>query len=335
MAQTALTDVNFQSNAFLDTLTGEFTNQVGLLNAIAMEAPDAYVDPNQKGQFITLPKWNTLSGDLEVITTGVDVTLNKLTDYIDKSVWLERQVAFSAEEIVTIVAGAQKDPTKETATQFAKYMAEKLVGTIYAMLKGVFATTLATTHVFDDYTAGNTINQNGLVAAKQKLGDNSGFLTALCTHSKVASDALVAGIVREATRGGAPDPFITGSMPTILGMNIQESDLLAPVADLYNTFIGRPGSIIYKFGKRDKPMLSNANIIQLGNNIDMELYRNSINSGGIDALIFRMRMMVHVPGVSWNVTTVSPTDAQLATGSNWNKVVSDNKLIKLVNYQSK
>jgi len=335
MAQTTLTDVNFLSNVFADTLSGEFTNQIGLINAIMTEAPDAYVDPNQKGQFISLPKWNTISGDLEVITSGADVTFNKLTDYVDKSVWLERQVAFSAEEIVAVVAGTQKDATKETAVQFAKYLAEKVVGVGYNVLKGVFATALASTHLKDDYTAGNTINQNGLIAAKAKLGDNSAFLTALCVHSKVASDALAAGITREATRGGAPDPFVTGSMPTILGMNIQESDLLAPVSDLYNSYIGRPGSIVYKFGKRDKNLLNNANIVEMGNNIDMEIYRNSVNSGGIDGLIFRMRMMVHVPGVSYNISTVSPTDAVLATGSSWSKFATDNKLIKLVNYQSK
>lgn len=332
---TALTNVNYQSEIFKDTLQGEFTNQLALINAIMVEAPDQMISPDTKGHFVSIPKWNTISGSLVPITTGMSTSFNALSDYKDTGVWIEREIAFDAEQIIPVIAGAQKDATKETATQFAKFLAEKLSGLGYTVAKGVFTTALASTHVKDDYTGGLTINTNGLVTAKQKLGDNQGLFTAIAMHSKVAADALVAGITREETRGAASDPFVTGTFNTILGMGIQQSDLLAPVGDLYNSYLGIPGSMIYKFRKRDRHMLSNANIVDLGNNIEMEIYRNSISSGGIDGLIFRFSLLVHVPGVAWGVATTNPTDAQLATGSNWSKVATDNKLIKLVNYQSK
>ena len=68
----------------------------------------------------------------------------------------------------------------------------------------------------------------------------------------------------------------------------------------------------------------------------MELVRDSATAGGVDGLIFRMSVLVHIPGVQWNGTVASnPTDAQLATGANWTKIAPDDKLIKLVQYKSK
>jgi len=333
MPASALSDVNFQSEVFKDTLQGEFTNQLALINAIMVEAPDQMISPDTKGQFVSIPKWKAISGSLVPITTGLTTTFNAEQDYKDIGVWLEREVAWSAEQIIPVIAGAQKDVTKEVARQFGRYLAEKLSGLAYTVAKGVFAVELASTHLKDDATAGNTININGLVSAKQKLGDNQGLLTAIAMHSKVEADALVAKILTYDKAN--VDSYSTGRVGSILGMTPQVSDLLTAVGDTYNSYLGIPGAMIYKFRRREKAMLNNANIVELGNGIDMEIYRDSITGGGIDGLIFRFSTLVHVPGVKWGVTTVNPTDAQLATGSNWTKVANDDKLIKLVCYQSK
>ena len=82
--------------------------------------------------------------------------------------------------------------------------------------------------------------------------------------------------------------------------------------------------------------LTDATIIQLGNNIDMELVRVAGTAGGIDGMIFRMSVTVHVPGVQWDGTVTSnPTDAELATGTSWTKVEPDDRGIQLVKYLSK
>jgi len=326
---TALSDVNYQSEIFRDTLQGEFTNRLAFINSIMIEAPEEMISSTVKGHFVSVPKWKALSGTLVPITTGMSTSFNTLQDYKDIGVWIEREVAFDFESIIPVIAGVQKDGTREVARQFGQYLAEKLAGIAYNVAKGVFATELLTSHLYDD--SGNTININGVVAAKQKLGDNQGLFTAILMNSKVEADALVAKILTYDK--AAVDSYVTGRVGTILGMSPQISDLLTAVSAVYNNYIGLPGSMIYKFRQRDRHSLTNANIIDIGNNIEMELYRNSISSGGIDGIIFRFSALAHVPGVKWGVSTTNPTDAQLATGSNWTKVANDDKLIKLVCYQ--
>lgn len=330
MARTTLSDVNFQSTVFKNTFQGEFYTKLALLNALMVKAPDTMISPQDRGYTVTLPKWNEMDGDLQQINTSLTTTYNALADYVDVAVWVEREVAFQVEDILLTVAGQDKDVTKEVARQAGQFFAKKLHGLGTSILTGVFATALASTHIQDD--SGVTINTAGLINAKLKIGDNADELTELCVHSKVAGD-LIKDRIADYKANAAANEFTTGRLTTVTGLRVSQSDLFSPDTSIYSSYIGRPGSLIYQF--RDKPAatFTNANIINLGSNIFLELVRDSATAGGVDGMIFRFSGLVHAPGVKWAGSGYNPTDAELETGTNWAKV-APTKAIKLVQYKS-
>lgn len=330
MARTALTDVNFQSSVFKKTMQAVWLQRLAILNGLMVEAPDQMVDPNSTGTLIEMPRWNMIDGTWQSITTSLSTTYNKVTDYLDKAVWVEREVAFQAEQIVKMIAGSDKDATIAVAEQLGNFMAKTLNGLGISVLTGAFASTLLSSHVYSVDSAVE-INVKGLVKAKQKLGDHGNMLNAIMMHSKVEADALSEKILTYDK--SVVDSYKTGQVGSLLNMTPFVDDLLVPSGAVYNNYLGAKGGIIYKFRKRQQSAYTNANIVNVGM-VEMELVRESTTAGGVDGLIIRFSGLVHIPGVQWNGTVVSnPTDAQLATGANWTKVAPDDRMIPLVLYK--
>lgn len=325
MASTILTDVNFQSQVFKDTMLGEFTDRLGLLSSgILVEAPESVISSNDRGYTVAVPKWNTLSGDSVQITTATSTTINNFTDYKDIAVWVEREKAWGSDQMIAVVAG--KDPTEEIARQLGMYGAIEMHRIAMKTLTGVFATALGTTHTYDG--SGDVINPDSIVEAKYLLGDNNDLLKVIVMNSKVEADAIKQKILTY-DNGGA-DTYNTGRVGNLLGLAPTISDKLAAVSSVYSSFIGAIGSMIYKLRNRPVQRFTNANVYKIGQ-FEVELNREAKTAGGQDELIMRWSGLTHVPGVQWNGTVASnPTDAQLATGANWTKVATDDKLIKLV-----
>jgi hypothetical protein len=329
--RTKLSDVNFQSNVFKDTLDGEFTNKLEISNGLIAEAPDELISP-VAGYTQEIPKWNTISGSTTPITTSSTVAYGHIDDYTDKCIWIEREIGWSAEQILMTVAGRDKDATEQVAGQLGMYLASEIQRLALKVKDGVFATALASTHVKND--TGNTINPAGIEAARLKLGDYKKDLTNIVMHSKVESDALLQKILTYDK--AAVDSYVTGNHGNLLGMTPFVDDDLVATDGVYETLIGAKGAIVYKFRPRPTTRLTDANLVKLGNNVDLELVRTPETAGGIDNLILRFSVAIHIPGVAWNTgngVSSNPTDAQLATGANWTKV-APTKLIRLVQYLS-
>jgi len=95
-----------------------------------------------------------------------------------------------------------------------------------------------------------------------------------------------------------------------------------PAADgVYTTYIFGPGAIA----------LGNGNPVGF---VATETARDSL--AGEDYLINRKTLILHPRGVRWVGTAagVSPTNAELATGTNWNRVY-ENKAIRIVAFKHK
>lgn len=330
MASTILTDVNFQSQAFKDTMLGEFTDRLGFLTSgVLVEAPDQIISSDDKGYTVAIPKWNTLSGDSVQITTSTTTSINNLTDYKDVGVWVEREKAWGADQMLSVVAG--KDATEEIARQLGQYGAIEMHRIALKVLAGVFATELATTHSTGATYTGATISTDAVIAAKQLLGDNFDVLSAIIMNSKVHSDAVKNQMVTFPAGNVGNESFRSGTAGTILGLTPTVTDKLAAVASVYSSYISAPGSMLYKLRNRVTNRMTNANVYKIGA-FEVELNREAKTGGGQDELILRFSGLAHVPGVAYVTTSVAsnPTDAQLATGSNWDKVASDDKLIRIV-----
>lgn len=328
MTQLLLSGVNYQSESFGRVLAGMFSHKLSLLNNIITLAPDQIIAPVE-GDYASVPQWNALSGDADVITNGLTTTINAPSQFKHRAVWVEREKAWGADEIIMTIAGSQHDATTAIANMIGEYWANQMHNTGISVITGSFASALAATHVSDD--TGSTITKEKLALAKLKLGDNAEKLKSLVVNSKVYTDALVGNMI--ATNLG--DALTQqGALEKLLGMNVYQSDKLTATAGVYPSILGMPGAMLYKTRSRKNAALSNANKFNVGN-LEVELYRNSITNGGYDVLITRLSYCVVIPGVQYDDTGgVNPTETVLATSTSWTKVQTDDKLIPLVMYKS-
>ena len=329
MASTILTDVNFQSEVFAAQMQAAFTHKLELLNSGAMlPIPEQIVSSNTTGYTVAIPMWNVLSGDSEQITSSSTTIVNNLTDIKNIAAWVEREKGWGADTMVSIVAG--KDVTAEVARQIGEYWAGEVHKSMISTLTGVMTTELASTHVYD--ASPNVISKAAVIAARAKLGDNQDRLTLAIMNSAVYNDALREQILTETPY--ADQLAQSGAIGFLLGAKTFQSDLLTATAGVYPTYLVAPGSLLYKFRNRPKNSLSNANVstVNFGNLIiDIELNRVTKTAGGQDEIITRASYLTLVPGIQFDGTVASnPTNAELATGTTWTKVQTDNKLIPVV-----
>lgn len=334
MAATVLTDIDFNSSTWKDTFAGEFTDRLGFLSSGVMkEAPDNMIGGMDKGYTTTFTAWDTLTGDTDVIAAGLTTTVNSLGTWKDIAVWCEREKAWGAEQIVNVVTG--KDPAAEVARQLAQYAANELHKQAMSTLSGVFSVELATTHSTGNDYVGATISREGVLNAKQKLGDNMDMLEVALLNSKVHNDAIMDGIIANQINGVANEQFRSGLVGPMFGMIPTITDKLTATASVYPSYFAAKGSMVYKFRDRPASSQTNANLYKInanGVNVEIERHRVALTNGGQDVLILRFSATTHVLGVQYDGsgTSTNPTNAQLATAANWTKVAPDDKLIRIV-----
>jgi len=330
MAATQLTDINYASQAFRNHMNGTFTSQIALQNSGALiEGAD---DLNLKGNSVVIPKWASLTGAADRITSALSTTINSEADMPNIGIWLEREKAWGSAQIVQVVAG--KDPNQAVAEMVAGYWARQLEGSALKVLAGCFATALASTHSTGTTYEGAPITPDGALFAKQKLGDNKEFLRMAIMHSLVHTNAVNGKIVTYDR--GATDAYNTGGIGTFLGSTPHVTDSVPTTSGSgagYSTYFLTEGSMMYKFRDRTKSQFTNANLVQTGGslNIEIELARNSTSGGGLDYLITRASYFVHLEGMKWNTTFPEggASETELATGSSWAKAYTDDKLIRV------
>lgn len=334
MASTVLTDVNFQSELFAMEVNAAFTHRLELLNSGAMvQIPEEIVSSNSTGYTVAVPRYVAPSASATQITSSSSTTVNALTDIKDIMAWVERETAWGADQALAYIAG--KDPMRAIATMIGEYWANEVHASGISTLTGVFTTALASTHVHD--ASANIISKAAVMAAKAKLGDYQEYLTLGLMNSAVYNDAVTEQLVVET--GYADELAKTGKINTILGSRIFQTDKLTATAGVYPSYFCAPGAMGYKFRNRKPNSMNNANLATINYNgliIEVELNRVAKTAGGQDEIITRTSYLTHVPGVQFDGTVTSnPTNAQLATGTTWTKVQTDNKLIPIVQLLTK
>lgn len=328
MSATTLANIIYNNKDFKGYLAGRFTSQMALLSSgILGRASDALIPiaGNEKGTVVSFASWNVLSGEMDTIQTGVANDVNNLSQFENIGRWLEREKTFGAESIIGVVSGA--DPMAAVADMIIEYVSREIVGSATALLSGCYATALASTHVADRSAA--KISEDAIIAAKLKLGDNGRRLTNMICNSKVSYDLDLLKITKydDASRSA----FTEGSAKRVLGLDVAEDDRYTASSGVYSSYIGAKNSMVYQLRNRPVSTLSDAMMINIGG-IQLEMSRDALTGGGVDRLTVRLSYLTHLNGMQWSGSTAatSPTNAQLATGSNWTKAASDDKLISMV-----
>jgi hypothetical protein len=262
------------------------------------------------GTTINMPYWKDLSGADEVLSDSTPLTPGKINADKDVACVLYRGKAFGANELAGALAG--DDPVDAIVERFADYRARQEQKTLIATLQGVFSAASMANHVLDKSAAAGGIDGNMVLDAKQLLGDSADQLQAIMMHSAVFTELQKQNLIQYTTTSDGKIAFAT-----YLGYNIVVDDGM-PVDTtgndpIYTTYLFARGSI----GRGE------------GTPVSLTLAETDRDSlAGDDFVINRWALVMHPMGVKWKGTPTgaTPSNTELATGTNWERVYEDKNI---------
>lgn len=283
-----------------------------LTSGIAIANPKLNELVTAGGITMNMPYWKDLTGDDEVLSDQTPLTPGKINADKDIAALLLRGRAWGANELAGALAG--DDPMAAIGDRVADYWSRQEQKILVSVLKGVFASASMANHVADKSTA--VISGNMVLDAKQLLGDSADQLQAIMMHSAVYTELQKQNLIQYTTTS---DGKIT--IPTYLtyqvivddGMPVETVGEGASAYKVYTTYLFAKGSI----GRGEGTPVSLT---------PTETDRDSL--AGEDILINRRALVLHPFGVKWigNPVGVTPSNAELATGTNWQRVYEDKNI---------
>lgn len=277
------------------------------------------------GRTINMPYWNDLDGESEELSDSTALTPAKMDTGQDVAVKHYRGKSWAANRLAKHVSGSP-DPMRVIGDRVAEWWARDMQRvTLLPSLKGIFATTLADTHVLDIAIAdganaadANLIGSDAIIDAGGLLGDHWDRITAMAMHSvpfrRLQKLNLIETVHLE-------DQRITINL--FLGKEVIVDDMMPVVAGgtsgyLYTTYLFGVGAV--GFGEAD--------IGDEGTETDRDSLAND------DVLISRRHFIMHPRGVAFtgSYTGDTPSKTDLETGANWTRRydVKDIRVVKLV-----
>lgn len=317
MGATKLNDI-FQPEIFAQYVIDRTTEKSEIMYAGAVENNS---ELNRLitggGTILTMPKWNDLSGSSQVLDDTNPIAVSNITSKTELATLLIRANAWGAHELAGALAG--DDPMKAIGERVADWWVRDEKRNIMAILNGVFssASMSGLVHDVSAVSGASAISANAVLDAKQLMGDASDLLTMIYMHSATFTELQKQNVIQF-----IPAAESKISIPTYLGYRVLCDDS-APVdtsgaTPKYTTYLLARGAIQRGIGMP---------VTLTGSETD----RDSL--GSTDYLINRQAKVLHPKGISWiggaNITGPTPSDADLATGTNWNRV-SDIKKIGMV-----
>lgn len=271
---------------------------------------------------VNMPFWNDLTGDSEVMKDDGALTPGKIGSDKDVARKHGRARAWGANGLSALLSG--DDPMRAIGDLVAAYWQRDMQKVLLATLDGVFKSASMADLVHDiSGLEGDEalITGESFIDAAQKLGDAKELLTGVMIHSAVEAYLAKRQLIEYVQEAEQND-----RVPYFLNKRVVVDD-----STPFDT--GTKVGTAYLFG---------AGAIALGNGshpriIQTEIDRDSLASSGEDYLINRRIFILHPRGVKWteaNVVDAFPTNAELATGTNWERVYEP-KAIRIVKFTFK
>lgn len=331
----------FDAKNFNGEVFGAYVDQVENLNrnellksgAIVQKQEYAAMLPDQTGgNYITVPIKARIGGAADNYDGNTDITTDSRKTYTHGRIVVGRAHGWTEKDFSSDITGEDFLPA---AQEVAEYWDDVDQATLLATLSGVFAMTGAKNLEFVNghtlniasETTDNKFNETTLNEAIQKaLGDNKAKFSLAIMHSRVSTNLenlkLIAylkytdaqGIERDLTIGtlNGRTVLVDDNMPTET-VEVPESatgkgDGYSYTA--YTTYVFGAGAIEYTNVGAKKPY---------------SMSENDAKNGGETTLWSRQRKIFSPYGISFkNGNIISPTDEQLADGSNW-EIANSNK----------
>ena len=173
---------------FTQYVLDETTEKNELINSGAIENnPQLNQLVNGGGTTLTMPKWNDLTGESQVLSEGTEIETAKITSHKEIATLLLRAKGWSSHDLAAALAG--DDPMRRIAERVADWWIRDEKRIVMAILKGVFASSDMEDHVLD--ITGETatgITAKTVLDAKQLMGDAADDLTMIYMHSAVYTE---------------------------------------------------------------------------------------------------------------------------------------------------
>lgn len=289
-------------------------------NALSSQTGSAYA---------TLPMYGRIGGTALNYDGGTDITATNLDTYERSVVAIGRAAAWTERDFsVDITVGV--DFMSEVAKQVVQYWDDVNTGILLSILKGIFAMTGAANlkfvngHTFDitSNTDANVTATTLNSAIQQASGDKKAKFTMVIMHSAVATNLENMNLLQylkytDANGVQRALPLATWNGKMVLvddGMPTEEvaasgsGETLVPAHTKYTTFVLGDGAFDFA---------------DLGAKVPFEMSRDPKTNGGQDTLYSRERLCFAPYGISYkkaSQVSLSPTNAELETGSNWELV---------------
>lgn len=283
------------------------------------------------GNYITTPLRGLISGMAPLNYDGkTNITAESTATFRHSRVVVGRAKAWKEDDFSYDITGGE-DFVENIAQQIADYWNEIDQDTIVHVLNGIFNMTGAknlefvNNHTYDVCDVQNSegklgqMDQTTLNTSMQRAcGDNKGKFTLVCVHSAVATNLenlkLLTYLKYNDAQGMERDlglgtlngrlVLVDDSMPT---EDVAASDD-GPAYVKYTSYVLGDGAIEFT---------------DCGYETPYEVDRDPSTNGGQDLLYSRQRKSFAPYGISFNMKqmkTLSPTDAELENGANWELV---------------
>jgi hypothetical protein len=288
--------------------------------------PMAELNATEGGDFVKVPFWKAnLSGDAEVLTDSTSLIPGKITADTQVGVILHRGRAFESRDLAALAAGA--DPMAAIGAKVGEYIANQQQKDLYKSLEGVFgALTGSDSPAFDalrfDTTGMGPLGPRQVAQARARLGDQGDKLSAVAMHSACYYDLVERKAIDYVTNtearlstaatGASTINAIGGSIagsfsneytvPFYMGLRVIISDDITNSGGNYACYFFTNGAV------------ATGEQAALRTETDRDILAKS------DAMAMDWHNVYHPVGAKWGVTTTNPTQAQLATITNWSKV---------------
>lgn len=282
---------------------------------------------SQGGTTIQMPFWDDLSGSSQVLSDSAALDTKKIGAERDACAIHNRGDAWKVNDLAKYLSN--DDPAGVIGDLVAGYWARDHEHTAIAACTGVFAAASMSTNQVDISTQSTPTTDNYLLGptfidAKQLLGDNSDKLTAIAMHSASEAQLRKADLI-----DFIPDSEGKLSIKYFQGLRVIVDDNCPVDASgtnkVYTTYLFGQGAFAMGVDPTDEPVKGGFGTYQV------EFAREALSHNSV--MINRRRYILHPRGVKWlgasQALATGPTDAEIATGTNWQKVY-ETKNVRLV-----
>lgn len=302
--------------------SGTLKGNIEIKNAFSSQTGTAYA---------ILPMYGLLDGDVLNYDGQTDITATGTTTYERGVVVIGRAKAWTEGDFAVDITGGV-DFMDNVANQVAEYFDEVDQSTLLAILEGIFNMTGAANKEFvDKHTYDITAVEDGLAgpatlnsAIQQAGGDNKSKFTMVIMHSTVATNLENLNLLAYLKQTDANGIQRELGLATWNGRTvIIDDDMPVTTSETgtsYTTYVLGAGAFDYE---------------NIGAKVPYEMSRDPKTNGGQDTLYARQRKCYAPYGISYtkkNQATLSPTDAELKKGTNWELVNDGNG--KTINHKA-